>query len=193
MDIKLTWNLSLEDPLFLTLEVDGEEWKTVYKGVFIRHLSSLASSSTWEELKEKFEILERKLCKTEVLRLLSLKGRFIKELREKLLLKKFSEEALAYALAEAERLGFLNQEEETERFARKLQRKGYGEALIALKMRAKGASYEPHLAGDPLPQLRVLLAKKLRQTTKEKAIGFFLRRGFDYATILDALNSSDSL
>ncbi|MES2345308.1 MAG: RecX family transcriptional regulator [Chlamydiota bacterium] len=184
----LSWEAHPEDPKFLILTVDGVFWKEVYKTLFQRHLPNLRRALN---LEESFILLEYKLCKVEAFRLLAVKGRFRKELKEKLFLKKFSEEAVFAIVQECQRLGAVNDEEEGALLVRRLQKKGYGKAFIVAKMRSKGVSLSADLMESQVPIIRQLLEKKYRNHTREKAITALCRRGFDYATIIDALNSTD--
>lgn len=191
--MKLTWEINPEDSRSLLLMVDGDLWKEVYKNLFIRQLGSLSRCISLEDLEAKFSLIEEKVAKAESLRLLSAKSRFSRELEEKLSAKGLSDKAIQKAIAECQRLGYLNDREESERLAQKLQRKGYGASLIAAKMKAKGGACKKEMLGDPAPIIRKLYEKKLRSSSKEKAIASLLRRGFDYATIVDALNPKDFL
>lgn len=184
--LNLTWEINPEDPHFLFLKVDGIVWKEVFKNIFFRHLSSLKNQNN---LEESFNCLEDKLCKLEAYKLLALKGRLKKELNEKLSLKKFSQRAILKVIEECERLGYLNDKEESLRLAKRLQKKGYGPAYIFAKMRLQGASYPSEEMQDPVVIIQSLLEKKYRGVSKEKIISSLLRRGFQYDTILDALNS----
>lgn len=187
----LSWEVYKEDSRFILLIKKEEPWKLIYKSLFFKHLSDLRKECSCEGLEERFFFLEKKLCKAEALRLLSLKGRLKKELEQKLLLKKFSKEAIHQAVAECERLGFLNEEQENENLARRLQKKGYGSLLIAAKMREKGGVFNANLVEDPMTVIQKLLEKKYKNSSREKVIASLCRRGFDYHTILDALNSQD--
>lgn len=185
----LTWEVNSEDPKFLILTINGVFWKEVYKSFFQRHLPNLKHAPN---LEESFILLEYKLCKIEAFRLLAVKGRFRKELEEKLFLKKFSEGAVFAAVQECQRLGAINDEEEGALLVRRLQKKGYGKAIIVAKMRSKGVSFSADLMESQVPIICQLLEKKYRKHTREKTIAALCRRGFDYATIIDALNSLGS-
>jgi regulatory protein len=185
----LSWEMSSEDPKFLILMINNTFWKEVYKSLFQKHLSQLRRSLS---LEENFALLEQKICKAEAFRLLGLRGRCSKELKEKLLLKKFSQEAIDVALQECQHFGFLNDEEEQILFVSRLQKKGYGKALIAAKVRARGMVFSGNLPEDQVSVICQLLQKKYQNTPKEKVIAALCRRGFDYSTIIDALNSGGS-
>lgn len=135
---------------------------------------------------------EESRCRREAFKLLALKGRLTKELKEKLKLKKFSLQIIEKILKECEQKGYLNDQEEGTRLAKRWQRKGYGSALIAYKMEAKGAPFDPAQLEDPQVIIRQLLEKKYRNHSREKILVALQRRGFDYSSILDALNSQDS-
>jgi regulatory protein len=190
--MKLTWLIKTEDPSFLLLSLDETPWKEVQKSLFLPHLNVFRGANSLQEFEERFSRLEVKLCKAAALRLLSIKGRFSQELRQKLRLKLFSEKAIEFALHECERFGYLNDIQAAEGLVRKLQRRGYGSRIIGAKLKASGAGGFQQGNEDPKPFILQLMEKKYRQIPREKAIQALLRRGFEYRSILDALNSFET-
>lgn len=190
--MKLTWLIKTEDPRFLLLSLDESPWKEVQKSLFWPHLNVFKGANSLEEFEERFSILEAKLCKLAAFRLLSIKGRFSQELRQKLFLKNFSEQAIEFALKECQRLGYLNDTQAKEGLIRKLQRKGYGSRIIAAKLKASGAEDPQEMFEESQSFLLQLLKKKYQRVPREKAIQALLRRGFEYGSILDALKSLES-
>lgn len=191
----------MENPRFLSLIVEGEMWKEVYKPLFGKYLNELMRSHSLEELEEKFQKIEAKAAKFEALRLLSARSRFSGEIRRKLEEKGISASCIENTIAECVRLGYLDDAEQTRLLVLREQEKGYGPRRIALKMKTRKAAVDPSMAAEILhgmkknqeSGLQILLEKRFKKFSlkdpkeRQKVIRALLRKGFDLSSILKAL------
>jgi regulatory protein len=107
--------------------------------------------------------------------LLSRREHSRKELRTKLLRRKFTVEEATEALEKLEERGYLSQERYAQARARSLFRKGFGESYVRAALASKGVSLTSEAlkevrrdvngAAEGLDAARSLVAKKLRGTT----------------------------
>lgn len=133
-----------------------------------------------------------KEVKKVALRLLSIRSYSSLELRKKLNLRGFSEEEVDWALLECERLGFLNDEEESKRRTERFRRKGYGPYLIALKLKSCGLKESKMSAEKQIETIRDLLKKEAwKKKDRMKSMAALQRRGFDMQLILDFFRNSE--
>jgi regulatory protein len=142
---------------------------------------------------------ERK-CLNAAFRLLGLRDHSSHELGRKLSLRGFDFSHIAAAIAECERLHYLDDRKFCERVVQHQRRKGYGIYKILQILEKKGLS--PALSDACLERCKInqatdcrrVLAKKLksntpgeRQATKEKLYRFLKSRGFASAIVLKVL------
>jgi SOS response regulatory protein OraA/RecX len=184
--MQIEYKIKIEDPRFFEVFLEGELWRTLYKPLFFRRLGDLKRCSSIEEWERRFALLEEKICKEEVLRLLSLRGRFTLEIHQKLSLKGFSPASIEKACAECQRSGYLDDKAEALAFAERQKRRGYGPHLIALKLKARGVRGALPLT-DQRSSIQKLVEKRYRGKPREKVIPALKRRGFDLESILAAL------
>jgi SOS response regulatory protein OraA/RecX len=128
-------------------------------------------------------------AKITALRLLSIKSRSRLELKKKLLFKGFSSSEADEAVAECERLGFLNDEEEAKRRSSSLRARGYGSRLIALKLKTQGLEAVKEASQDRETMRALLQKTSWKKKEKHKCIAALQRRGFDLETILEVVSS----
>ena len=128
-------------------------------------------------------------AKITALRFLSIKSRSRLELKKKLLSKGFSSGEADEAVAECERLGFLNDQEESKRRSLSLRARGYGSRFIALKLKTQGLEAVEEASKDR-ETIRALLQKSSwKKKEKHKCIAALQRRGFDLETILNVIST----
>lgn len=130
-------------------------------------------------------------AKFAALRLLSFKSRSIKELRKKLTLKGYSPAEIDGAIADCERLGYLNDAEESRRRIEQFKRRGYGPPIIAYKLKEAGLK-APSISDEEQQEMirRLLQKPSWAKKPREKIIAALLRRGFSLAVIYKlSLNS----
>jgi SOS response regulatory protein OraA/RecX len=141
-------------------------------------------------LSNKQGFMREKEVKKIALRLLSIRSYSFLELRKKLNLRGFSEEEVDWVLRECERLGFLNDQEEARRRTERFKKKGYGPALITVKMKRSGLKGTRLSSEDQIESIRELLKKEAwKKKDLVKKMAALQRRGFDVDCILRAIKS----
>jgi len=127
-------------------------------------------------------------AKIVALRLLSIKGRTVQELKKKLSLKSFPPEEIEEALQTCIRLGYLDDAQEGQRRTERLKKRGYGPRYIAAKMRHEGLKASSISASEQKAMILDLLKKPAWQKKERaKLMGALQRRGFDMQSILELL------
>ena len=130
--------------------------------------------------------MRQKEIKTVALRLLSIRSYSSVELIKKLNLRGFLEEEIDWVVSECERLGFLNDEEESRRRTERFRKKGYGPALIAFKLKSSGLKKTEVSKEDQMETMRALLKKEVwKKKDRMKKMAALQRRGFDTQCILE--------
>lgn len=127
------------------------------------------------------------------LRLLSLKSYSTYELKKKLLNKGFTAEEIAPLLEKYQRLGFLNDNDLTERRIEEFKKRGYGPHWIAGKLRTKGLNLGLKTSSYSLEEQKTVIQKLLKtplfaKKDKPKQIAALQRRGFDLDVIFSTLD-----
>jgi SOS response regulatory protein OraA/RecX len=179
----------------LKIYIDNELWKTVRSLYFLKKMPVLVKSP---DFKKKFEKLEKKKIINISLMLLSkrsyLKREWFSKMKLKLFTPKLLEEVFDDHLSP-----YFSEDEEVKRRIESYVRQGKGKRWIQQKM-------SPHLTMDQsqfqtclqelctaegevekireMESIRQLVHKKGR----DKAIAFFLRRGFSFSSVKQALN-----
>jgi SOS response regulatory protein OraA/RecX len=130
--------------------------------------------------------------KAKAFSLLAKKSYFSKELKKKLLEKKYPEGEIDALLEALRAQGWINDRELAERFAQRQRDKGYGRRVIAQKLKEKAGELELDLPDPSREELTELIerryGKKLPQE-RERVIRSLLRRGFSYDLILNAIKN----
>lgn len=118
------------------------------------------------------------------LRLLSLKTQTTEELRRKLTLRGFSSEEIDPVLTKMARLGYLNDQETTERRFQVFLKKGYGPRYVAPKMKQQGLAMPPYSTELQKEVAQALLktASFKRKDAQKKGLAL-QRKGFDLEVI----------
>jgi regulatory protein len=131
-------------------------------------------------------------CKKAAFRLLTRKSYFTGELREKLILKGHSEEAVEAALEVCRRIGLLDDTAMKERFIARAHKKGYGPKQIAFSLKQRGEKVD--VETDQVDAIMTLLSGKYRKYSlsvlkeKQKVFLALQRRGFDSESIHQAFH-----
>lgn len=123
-----------------------------------------------------------------VLRLLAIKSRTTEELRKKLILKGFSAAEIEPVIQKFTKLGYLNDQEMSERRFQIYLQKGYGPRYIALKMKQQGLRMPPypaHLQRQVATHLLKTAAFQRKDSAKKGAA--LQRRGFDLEVIYQVI------
>ena len=117
------------------------------------------------------------------LRILGFKGRFQKELEERLRQEGFSEEQIAFAMKKCN--PYLDDVELAKAKVRGQAKKGYGARKIAALLQQYISPEEALLEFDEKEALCRYLEKHPKLLCDPKAKGRLLRRGFSFETIQD--------
>lgn len=152
-----------------------------------------------EELEKLKKNVEYRYAYMGAVRILTLRENSEKELRTKLL-KKFSPDAVEYAVKKSEELGFTDDRKFAEDYSEELyERKRYGKARIRSELIKKGIDtsiIEEVLSSlpDSDENIMELLRKKAdgadieNPKEKRKIFSFLSRYGYSYSEINDAFN-----
>jgi SOS response regulatory protein OraA/RecX len=123
-------------------------------------------------------------------RLLAIKSRTTEELRKKLTLKKFSAADIELVIQKFTKLGYLNDQEMTERRFQAYLKKGYGPRWVVLKMKQQGLrmpSYPASLQKEVALQLLKTASFARKDSPKKGAA--LQRRGFDLDVICQLITT----
>lgn len=181
----------------------GDEWeRVVHKSLFIRSLGKLRACREKEEFLTLFRELEGKIARAEGVRLLSRRGYFGHELKQKLLFKGLSEGAAAEAVSYFEQKGYINDGSRAESLIRHELNKGHGPQHIYQVLKHKkiaAREIDQHRALIENEEKRSLQAylkkvssrlKKKDFKEKRKLIAQLLRRGYSYEAIRSCINEN---
>jgi SOS response regulatory protein OraA/RecX len=122
------------------------------------------------------------------LRLLSIKSYSISELRKKLIRRGFEPHDIEPVLEKYQRLGFLNDQDLTERRLEAYKKRGYGPHWISGKFKQQGlkvSSYTPEEQKEVI--LRLLKTPVYVRKDQSKQIAALQRRGFDLDVIFQTV------
>jgi SOS response regulatory protein OraA/RecX len=120
------------------------------------------------------------------LRLLSLKSYSTFELRKKLIRRGFTPEAIEPILEKYQRLGFLNDDDLSQRRIEAYKRRGFGPHRIAGKLKQQGlkpSSYTPDEQKEIIQ--RLIKTPIYARKDRNKKIAALQRRGFDLEVIFE--------
>lgn len=126
--------------------------------------------------------MAEKSAKLTAFRMLAIKNFTTVELKRKLKLKRFSDEAILDAISACQRLGYLNDEEEEQRRIGKLKSRGYGPYVISAKL---GKPVKISIAEQKKSAMGFIQKKKGK--TKEQILRALQRRGFDLEALLEVV------
>ena len=178
----------------LKIYIDNELWKTVRSLYFLKKMPTLVKSP---DFKEKFEKLEKKKIINISLMLLSKRSYLKREWFAKMKLKLFTPKLLEEVFDDHLSCYF-GEDEEVKRRVESYVRQGKGKRWIQQKM-------SPHLtmsqsqfqsclqelctAEGEIEKIREMesIRQLVNKKGRDKAIAFFLRRGFSYNSIRNAI------
>jgi regulatory protein len=192
---------SQELPQFLTLLVDGENWREVSVSIFGRKPEFLKDYPSLNELEAHFNELEFHQAKCYAFKILAARSLPSSKLKQYLERRQVSDLTIKATIAECQRLGFINDKEWIESFIRTQKMRKAGPQAIRMKLKAKGissASFEKILenldsAEERKERIQHLLTTRYRPRNltdfreRNKVIASLVRRGFDISEILDVL------
>jgi regulatory protein len=179
--------VKLQDPRFLIVELDGEIWREVDRSTFRKHLKALYKCSSKEEAERFWPNIEAKAAEGVVLRLLSRKGYFSKELTRHLQKKNISSSCIEQVIHRYRELGYIDDEREISQCIRREQAKGRGPQFIAQKLKMSGV--EAVVKMDQTAMIQRLLETRFSKYNlknykeKQKVAVALQRRGFDFELI----------
>lgn len=184
---------------FLDIYIDNVLYKTVKSKYYLRRLSRIAKDKSF---KENFEKLEMKKCLDLSLYLLSkrgyLKKNFIQKMEEKLFPRQVIEKVYQEHLEK-----YFNEEEDLTRQVSSHIEMGKGRKWLINKYmplisieKAKFMDLLDSLLLESCSVTKIhsmITSRSLLEVKgKEKTIAFFLRRGFSYTEILQAIKQCES-
>ena len=178
----------------IDIEVNGEHWKTISRGLFFRIRYNILKTKDLE----KFPAAEQQYAKDKALKLLSLQNQLSTLLSQKLKRYNLSDSAIKYAIDECIRLNLLDDDLWIESFVQCQIRKKNGPNLIRQKLKAKGINddqiekFMPKQNHDE--SIKKLLESRYAKydlsnySERQKVIAALQRKGFDIASILHAID-----
>lgn len=134
-------------------------------------------------------------AKDAALKIILTKRRSGKEVFDKLLEKEFSEEESREAVEYFKEKGYIDDGDYARRFTSDaVNLKGYGKKRIEIELKRRGVCEEDIYAAlsdaefDILPLMRKKFSSCESIKDKNKIVNHFLRRGFSFSEICDAIN-----
>jgi len=191
---------NLSDSFLIDVYWDEELLCSVYKKLFLKELSALASTPSRQEFLQVFALLETKLAKRTVVHVLAKKGYLSQELQKKLTAKGFSKAAIEHAIAFGQSGGFIDDEQELKRVIRSELRKGRGSQAILFKLKQKRVPEEQlHLLREEIlkgekqaledwMRKRGISKDVSDRKQRQKLYAQLMRRGFSSEAIRSVLN-----
>lgn len=176
----------------------GDEWEQVVsKSLFARSLGKLRACRDKEEFLSVFRELELRIARAEAVRLLARKGYFSHEMRQKLLLKGLSEEAVSQVVQACVQKGYIDDAGRAQGVVRRELKKGHGLRYIDRMLQSKNVARGTVLATEEETSLRAYLRKqssKIDLSDKQqrtKLIAKLLRRGYSYEMVRSVLDCKE--
>ena len=192
----LSFEIDPKDHRFLLLFWEGALLRRVYKHLFIKELVGLNGCKEKEAFLDQFYRLEVQIARREVVRLLSRKGYCSEELKQKLLMKGFSEVVVDQTLLYCQEKKYLDDEAHAERLIAKEFQKGHGAQWIHFKLKQKKLGREDkgglqvQIENQERVSLQQFLKKnqaKNKQVSQHALVQKLLRRGYSYAVIRECI------
>ncbi len=189
--------------------LDGEFAFGIHQDVLLQSGIAKGDELSEEKIAEILAIEEEKCAREKALRLLSVRGRSIKEIRDRLKLAKFSPAAIDSTVAYLQRLSLVDDAAFAESFGRhRTQTKPEGSYLLRQELRRRGLSEADVEKGIAAAfserserQVAYELAAKKKNScgplpeekAKKRVHDFLLRRGFDWELVNDIIENWDRL
>ena len=163
---------------------DGHLWRTLDKVFFRRNLKKLQAS---KQLEDDLLEIEQEAAWKYVLQLLSRRGYFSHEIRQKLALRHVQASVIQQAIEKAEHYDYLNDQRELDHAIQCRQGKGPRRLLMDLKRRSgMDENMLEQFIQKMLPtdvcvkQGKALIERRyLLPKDRNKAFGFLMRRGYE--------------
>jgi|GEM_PF-1674951 len=182
-----------EEDKTLHVLFDNEVVRSLPAIIFKKHLKTLPSFQTKEQVLEFLDDLEKKLAKRRALYLLSKRQYFEGKLKETLQKKGFSEESTEYAVEEMLKYAYLNDDLGVEKFIEREMRQGKGPYMILQKLKHKKAKVNAEIVFSIYTREKQLeMIQSLSEKSKKKGnqlIGYLERRGFSLEVILSVIKN----
>lgn len=184
-----------------SIVLDDDMQFLAHQSIFGKTLDLPRECNSLEDFLAFFKPLEFSCAKRYALRRLSIRSLHSVELFNQLKERFVSLETIESLIQNFQQLGFLNDQQWIEGYIRYLKRKNFGPKAIELKLKAKGIR-DPNLPDylnfyfeEGLQKLQVAehLKKKFHRLNlanfkeKGKIISYFLRKGFSFNIIKEAL------
>lgn len=189
--------------------LDGEFAFGIDQDVLLRSGIARGDELSEEQINKILELEEKKNAKDKAIRLLAVRARSKKEIRDRLQQANFNEQVIEWVIAELERLELLNDSLFAVMYARnRMVTKPVGEFLLKQELKVKGLSeddiqkgvkeaYLELSEGKIARNLAVKTKKKYRNLNeikaRQKTNDFLLRRGFSWDIVNDIMDNWENL
>lgn len=185
MDIEV-----IDNKEFIELWVEEELCKTIHKKLYKNHLREILLCQSKKELSDLLLMVDVKIARGIVYKLLAIKGYMKSELRAKLKKYKIAPEAIEKLLSECEKLGYVDDQREGKYFIAREKRRGTGPRMIAYKLKQKAPDLEEMVREkitdeEQQEAIRKWIEKKAKKEdlndikTKQRLYRFLRGKGFD--------------
>ena len=186
-------------PKVIDIYINNYLWKSVYGPYFSRLLVALIKE---EGFKEKFVDKERKKLIEVSFSLLARRSYLIAEWKKKMIVKLF-DKSLVDRVFEEDLSSYFDEEEEVKRRVEIYAARGKGRAWIEMKM-SREISIDQRVFNDLLNEfcsnelsvekiIEMINSKRVfQEKPRDKIVNFFLRRGYSYQDIKEALKAIQS-
>ncbi len=189
--------------------LDGEFAFGIDQDVLLKSGIARGDELSEEQVNKILELEEKKKAKDKAIRLLAVRARSKKEIRDRLRQVNCNEQVIGWVIAELERLELLNDSLFAIMYARnRMVTKPIGEFLLKQELQAKGLSeeniqkgvQEAYLEVSEVKIARNLAAKTKRKyrnldeiKARQKTNDFLLRRGFSWDIVNDIMDNWENL
>ncbi|MBN2356226.1 RecX family transcriptional regulator [candidate division KSB1 bacterium] len=185
--------------------LDGEFAFGIHQDVLLQSGIARGDELSEQKIGEILALEEHKRAKEKALRLLSVRSRSIKEMRDRLRTAKFSADVVDGTIAYLQRLALLDDTSFAQSFARnRTQTRPEGAFLLRQELRHKGLSdhdvekgidaafqeqSERQIAYELAAKKKKTLAYLAEEKAKKRLNDFLLRRGFDWDIVNDIMEN----
>lgn len=193
----------------ISVFLDGEFAFGLHQDVLLECGIARGDVLTGERVEKILALEQRRRAKEKALRLLSVRSRSRKELADRLKLAKFAPDAIDAALAEMERLGFVDDSGFARAWGRnRTATRPTGTFILRQELRQKGlveedveqglrAAFQEKSERDVAWELASRRKNNLVSLSEEKAKkrlqDFLLRRGFSWELVIDVMDGWERL
>jgi regulatory protein len=177
--------------------LDGEFAFGINVEVLLRHGLGIGDELSQQTIDAILEDEQRKGAKDKAFRLLSVRARSEKEIRDRLKESGFMAPTIEWAIAELIRIGLLNDRDFAQMYARsRMVTHPVGSFLLRRELSAKGVSeddIEIGLAEAYKESDEANVAWKLAAQRKKRVSDFLIRRGFGWDIVYETLERWEEL